>query len=77
MGQIKNKDLVSLDSAEEKSDEHRTFYTLEEVANMLKVPTRAIKRFISTRKLKAIKIGHRSLRVEKSEYETFLDQFYN
>lgn len=77
MDKIKKQDLFDQDDCSNQPGEHRTFYTLEEISQMLKVPTRTVKRFISTGKLKAIRVGYKSLRIEKSQYETFLDQFYN
>lgn len=50
-------------------------YTLQETANLLKVSTRTVLRYIKSGKLEAIKIGQ--WRVSKTAIQNFLDNSKN
>jgi putative molybdopterin biosynthesis protein len=48
-----------------------TFYTAEELAEVLKVNIMTIYRYIKARKLKAYKIG-KEFRIDKDEFDSFI-----
>jgi excisionase family DNA binding protein len=48
------------------------FYTLQEIADLLKTPLSTIQKFARSGKLKAIKIG-KSYRVEAEDLQRFLE----
>jgi len=50
-----------------------TFYTVKEVCEILKVKPLTVYRWLKAGKLKAVKIG-KSFRIEKSEFEKFVNQ---
>jgi len=53
-------------------EKHRAFYTLPEVAEMLKVSRQTVYRWIRSGELEAYKLGH-DWRVEKTDLDRFLE----
>jgi len=51
------------------------FYTLQEVAKLLRVSERSIYRYIKSAKLKATKVGY--WRIEKKNLDTFIKNSSN
>jgi excisionase family DNA binding protein len=49
----------------------QTFYTVKEVAEVLRVHQRTIFRYIKNKKLKAVKIGH--WRIKKEDFDKFVN----
>jgi putative molybdopterin biosynthesis protein len=59
---------------ENKKSEY-IFYTVEEIAKMLKVSKMTIFRYIKSGKLKAVKIGQ--WRIKKEDFEKFINKHAN
>lgn len=53
------------------SNEFPKLYTMEEVANILRVSSRTVKNMVKSEKIKAIKIGH-SVRITHDEINRLL-----
>jgi len=48
-----------------------TYYTIEEVANILKVNPESVRRWVRAKKLPAIKLGGKYIRVSAVDLESF------
>ena len=46
--------------------------TKADVAELLKISTRQVQRFIADRKLSAIRLGHKTLRIRQADLERFM-----
>lgn len=53
--------------------ENEKFLTTNEVAEILRVHQRTVQRWISSNRLKAIKVGPKVLRVRKQDLDEFLE----
>lgn len=49
------------------------FYTTEEVASILKVDPESVRRYVRQGKLKAIKLGGKFIRIDKTDLNSFID----
>jgi len=56
-------------------DKIEKLFTIEEIANILRVHTRTVTRYIESKKLKASKIGE--WRIKESELNSFLENTSN
>jgi excisionase family DNA binding protein len=54
------------------TDEKPVYYTVEEVAEMLKVSIETIRRYVRSRNIPAIKLGGKYIRIEKKDLQKFL-----
>lgn len=61
------------DSKTELISEQR-FYTTDEVARLLKVDPESVRRWVRSRKLRAVKLGGKFIRIEKSDLDKFIEQ---
>ena len=52
-------------------------YTLEEVAKIMKVSLKTVYRWVSAKKLKAAKIGHKTYRVVEKDLVKFINDAMN
>lgn len=59
-------------SIAQPSPEQR-FYTTEEVAKLLKVGPESIRRYVRSKKLKAIKLGGKFIRIDKVDLDKFIE----
>ena len=50
------------------------FYTTEEVARLLKVDPESVRRYVRSKKLKAVKLGGKFIRIEKADLDKFIQQ---
>lgn len=50
------------------------FYTTEDVAKLLQVDPESVRRYVRSGQLKAIKLGGKFIRIEKSDLDTFLKE---
>ena len=48
------------------------YYTIEEVANILKVNPESVRRWVRAKKLPAIKLGDKYIRIESSDLDSFI-----
>jgi excisionase family DNA binding protein len=53
-------------------DKNQTYYTIEEVANLLKVNPESVRRWVRSKKLPAIKLGGKYIRIEASDLDGFI-----
>ena len=54
-------------------DNNNKYYTAEEVADMLKVTTESVRRWIRDDKLKAVRLGGKYLRISQEDLNTFVE----
>lgn len=54
--------------------EDQRFYTTEEVAQILKVDPESVRRYVRSKKLRAIKLGGKFIRIEKKDLNKFLEK---
>lgn len=52
--------------------EKQRFYTTDELASMLKVHPESIRRYVRSGKLRAVKLGGKFIRIEKTDVERFI-----
>ena len=52
-------------------DKKQTYYTIEEVANILKVNPESVRRWVRAKKLPAIKLGGKYIRVSAIDLDSF------
>ena len=52
--------------------EKPTYYTVEEVKDILRVSLETVRRYVRSGKLPAIKLGNKYIRIEKGDLEAFL-----
>ena len=57
---------------ENNSEENEQFLTTSEIAKILQVHQRTVQRWISSNRLKAIKVGPKILRVRRRDLNEFL-----
>lgn len=57
-----------------KMDKKPTYYTIEEVAEMLKVNPESVRRWVRSKQLPAIKLGGKYIRVEASDLSRFISK---
>ena len=50
------------------------YYTIEEIANMLKVNPESVRRWVRSGKMKAIKLGGKYIRVEATNLDDFINR---
>lgn len=50
------------------------FYTLQEIADMLKMHIETVRELVRKKELTAYKVGKRDYRVRKVDFEAFLDK---
>lgn len=50
------------------------FYTADEVAHLLKVNPESVRRYVRSNKLRAVKLGGKIIRVEKTDLDKFIEQ---
>ncbi len=50
------------------------FYTTDEVAGLLKVDPETVRRYVRSHKLRAVKLGGKFIRIEKSDLDKFIEQ---
>lgn len=50
----------------------QTYYTIEEIATLLKVNPESVRRWVRSKKLPAIKLGGKYIRIEASDLEGFI-----
>lgn len=50
------------------------FYTTDEVATLLKVDPESVRRYVRRRKLRAVKLGGKFIRIEKTDLDKFIEQ---
>lgn len=50
------------------------FYTTDEVARLLKVDPESVRRWVRSRKLRAVKLGGKFIRIEKNDLDKFIEQ---
>lgn len=50
------------------------FYTTDEVAQILQVDPESVRRYVRNKRLKALKLGGRRIRIEKTDLETFIEK---
>ena len=55
----------------------KDFYTVEEIARMLSLNKNTIYTLIKDKKLKAIKISRKAIRIKREDLDTFLSKLYN
>lgn len=60
-------------SEPEPSPEQR-FYTTAEVARLLKVDPESVRRYVRSKKLRAVKLGGKFIRVEKEDLDRFIEE---
>jgi len=48
------------------------YYTIEEVASLLKVNPESVRRWVRSKKLPAIKLGGKYIRIEASDLDGFI-----
>jgi excisionase family DNA binding protein len=60
-------------SAEKPTGEQR-FYTTDEVARLLRVDPESVRRYVRSGKLRAVKLGGKFIRIDKSDLDRFIDQ---
>ena len=53
-------------------DKKQTYYTIEEVASLLKVNPESVRRWVRSKKLPAIKLGGKYIRIEASDLDGFI-----
>jgi len=53
--------------------DHR-FYTTEEVAKLLQVDPESVRRYVRSGQLKAVRLGGKFIRIDKSDLDKFIDQ---
>ena len=51
-----------------------TYYTIEEVAEMLKVNPESVRRWVRSKQLPAIKLGGKYIRVETGDLDRFISK---
>lgn len=54
--------------------QQQRFYTTDEVARLLKVDPESVRRYVRSRKLRAVKLGGKFIRIEKTDLDKFIDQ---
>jgi len=59
---------------EYRSDQDQRFYTTEEVAKILQVDPESVRRYVRSGKLKAVKLGGKFIRIEKSDLNRFTEE---
>ncbi|TSC85800.1 MAG: hypothetical protein G01um10147_1076 [Microgenomates group bacterium Gr01-1014_7] len=50
------------------------FYTPEQVAKILQVKAESIRRYVRSGKLEAIKLGGKFIRIDKKDFEDFIEK---
>lgn len=50
------------------------FYTPEQVAKILQTNPETIRRYVRTGKLKAVKLGGKFIRIEKRDFDRFIEE---
>lgn len=50
------------------------FYTTDEVAELLKIDPESVRRYVRSNKLRAVKLGGKFIRIEKSDLDKFIEQ---
>lgn len=50
------------------------FYTTDEVARLLKVDPESVRRYVRSKKLRAVKLGGKFIRIEKTDLDKFIEQ---
>jgi len=53
-------------------DKKSSYYTIEEVADLLKVSRESVRRWVRSKKLPAIKLGGKYIRIEASDLNSFI-----
>lgn len=69
--------LEALETARESRVEiskEQRFYTTSEVANVLKVDPESVRRYVRSNKLRAVKLGGKFIRIEKSDLDKFVEE---
>jgi excisionase family DNA binding protein len=56
-----------------RSEDKEQFLTTHEIAEILRVHQRTVQRWISSNRLKAMKVGPKILRVRKQDFDEFLE----
>lgn len=54
--------------------QEQRFYTTEEVAKIIKVDPESIRRYVRSKKLQAVKLGGKFIRIEKKNLDDFLEK---
>lgn len=55
-------------------DKKTTYYTIEEIAEMLKVNPESVRRWVRSKKLPAIKLSGKYIRVKASDLDRFINK---
>ena len=50
----------------------QTYYTTDEVADLLKVNTESVRRWVRDNKLKAVKLSHKFIRISQDDLDQFI-----
>lgn len=69
--------LESLEPERESNQvpsQEQRFYTTEEVAALLKIDPESVRRYVRSGKLRAIKLGGKFIRIDKADFEKFIEQ---
>lgn len=66
-------EVAQPENGAEISKEQR-FYTTDEVARLLKVDPESVRRYVRSHKLRAVKLGGKFIRIEKSDLDKFIEQ---
>jgi len=63
-----------LDTSLALSRAEKTFYTTDDVANLLQVNPESVRRYVRSGRLKAVKLGGKFIRIEKVDLDNFIKQ---
>ena len=60
--------------SQEMLNTEQRFYTTDEVAKLLQVDPESVRRYVRSGQLKAVKLGGKFIRIDKSDLDKFIDQ---
>lgn len=58
----------------EQPNQEQRFYTTDEVAKLLQIDPETVRRYVRTKKIKAVKLGGKFIRIEKIDLDKFIEK---